>query len=76
MTFAQHNFSLQHPGPQDQIENIKVALDAVERMKNLGFDVKWIQELIGRAAPKDQESPLASAVKTQPQTPGANEGEG
>jgi hypothetical protein len=76
MTFAQHNFSLQQPAPQDQqMANLKAALDAVERMKTLGFEVRWIQELIGRSVMKDQEhTALGSSVKAQPPQSGTDEG--
>jgi hypothetical protein len=61
MTFAQHSFSLQQSSPQEQqMANIKLALDAVERMKNLGFDVKWIQDLIGRSQGQGPETGIKS----------------
>jgi hypothetical protein len=53
MTFAQHGYSLQ-PQQDQAMEKFKASLDAVERMKSLGFDVKWIQELIGQSVFKSQ----------------------
>jgi hypothetical protein len=47
MTFAQHTFSLKPQNTQDQaVEKVKGALDLLERMTTLGFDVKWLQHLI------------------------------
>ena len=69
MTFAQHNFSLQPSNaPDKQFSSMTAALDAVERMKTLGFDVKWIQELIGKSILKDQTGVAigAAAEKQQP----------
>lgn len=53
MTFAQHGYSFQQQETQQQqLEKMKLALDGVERLKNLGFDIEWIQELI-RPTKKD-----------------------
>ncbi len=55
MTFAQHGFSLQAQDSQDQaVAKVTAALDAVERMTKLGFDVKWLQELIGESLLKKE----------------------
>jgi hypothetical protein len=64
MTFAQHSFSLQPQAQQDQaMEKFKAALDAVERMKSLGFDVKWIQELIGQSVFRPQDVGPGGEIK-------------
>ena len=55
MTFAQHNFSFQQQDLQDQaMAKVTAALDAVERMTKIGFDVKWLQELIGASIMKKE----------------------
>jgi hypothetical protein len=63
MTFAQHSYSLQTKNPQDEaMEKIKGALDVVERMTTLGFDVKWLQELIGESVLKKHDRPTATEL--------------
>jgi len=66
MTFAQHGFSLQQQNPQEQTTaNMKAVLDVIERMTNIGFDVKWIQDLIGQSViAKTQGSPTIAETKT------------
>jgi hypothetical protein len=55
MTFAQRSFSFQAQANQDKaIANITEALDAVERMTKIGFDVKWLQKLIGESLLKKE----------------------
>jgi hypothetical protein len=63
MTFAQHGFSLQPQDTQDQgMANVTGALDAVERMTKLGFDVKWLQKLIGESLLKKDSGGQASEL--------------
>jgi hypothetical protein len=66
MTFAQHGFSFQQQSPQEQqMAGMKAALDVIERMKSLGFDVMWIQELIGQGIPKDKNALPSAGTPTK-----------
>ena len=67
MTFAQHGFSFQQQSPQQQqMTDLKAALDAVERMKDLGFDVKWIQDLIGQSIFQNKGGGSGSGIAGSP----------
>lgn len=66
MTFAQHSFSFQQQNPQEQATaNFKASLDIIERMINLGFDVRWIQDVLSQSILKAPQSPgPAPEIKT------------
>ena len=48
MTFAQHNFQL-NKSQQNTIENMKIGLEMIRQLIDMGFDKEWLQKFLEKS---------------------------